>query len=114
MEIIKGCCIPIRLTAIVISLFLASSAWADLQPFFQDIGKISLSVDAEGNNDSFGGTLGVNKPIGATVRKAFLLANSHGVMGNRVIADGDVTLAGSPITWDRSVFSGIPGSPLFF
>jgi uncharacterized repeat protein (TIGR01451 family) len=90
-------------------------AWAALEPMFQDIGRISVSVDGEGNNDAeFGGSLEVNKPVGATVRRAFLMANSHGVFGTRVINDGDVSLNGVPVAWDISVFNGITNFPQFF
>ena len=74
---------------------------------FRDTGQISVSVDGDGNNDaSIGGLIEVNKPAGATVRKAFLMANSHGVFGTRVINDGDVSLAGVPVAWNISLFNG--------
>ena len=60
----------------IILFFIVVPAWADLQPVVQEIGKISISVDAEGNNNSNGGTIRVNKPPGATVRGAFLIAAS--------------------------------------
>lgn len=100
--------------AIFALLLVAVPARADLQPVAQFFGKISLSVDAEGNNNLAGGTIRVQKPGGATVRAAFLMANSHGVFGNRTISDGDVTLAGTPISWDRTEFNGIPCCPTFF
>ncbi|MGH2569207.1 MAG: hypothetical protein ACRDGA_12795, partial [Bacteroidota bacterium] len=99
---------------VIVNLIIFNPAWAALEPVFQDIGKVSISVDAEGNNDAAGGTIRVNKPAGATVRKAFLMANSHGVEGDRVIADGDVSLTGEPVTWDRAVFNGVGGRPQFF
>lgn len=95
-------------------LLVAVPARADLRPVAQFFGKISLSVDAEGNNNLAGGTIRVEKPGGATVRAAFLMANSHGVFGNRTISDGDVTLAGTPISWDRTEFNGVPCCPTFF
>ncbi|MDC1205470.1 hypothetical protein N8083_01325 [Candidatus Pacebacteria bacterium] len=69
---------------------------AELNPVFQEIGKISVSVDAEGNNDIAGGTIQVDKPQGTTVKKAFMLASSF---SGRVIEDGDVSLAGTPVVW---------------
>lgn len=94
---------------------LSPPAAARLSPVFQDTGQISVSVDGDGNNDaSIGGLIEVNKPAGATVRKAFLMANSHGRFGTRVINDGDVSLAGVPVSWNISLFNGITDAPEFF
>ena len=61
----------------MVMLVLATlPARADLQTVAQFFGNISLSVDAEGNNNAAGGTIQVQKPSGATVRAAFLMANS--------------------------------------
>lgn len=98
-------------TAIILG---SPPAIAGLSPIFQDTGRISVSVDGEGNNNSQGGFIQVNKPAGATVRRAFLMANSHGVFGTRVINNGDVSLAGVPVAWDIGVFNGITGAPQFF
>ena len=97
-----------------IIFLLGSPALADLVPVVQETGNISVSVDAEGNNQTAGGTLRVEKPAGATVRRAVLMANSHGVLGNRVIDNGDVILAGEPVDWQRSVFNGIGSNASFF
>jgi hypothetical protein len=73
-----------------------------LLPFFSDSGLISLSVDALGINDPAGGTISVHKnTAGATVRKAFLFAASTGFTGYTPL-DGDVTLNGTPITWNAA------------
>lgn len=113
MEVMRSRCnrILVLLTAIVIPLFVVASVWADLQPVIQESGRISLSVDAEGNNNTSGGTIRVNKPSGAIVRSAFLMAAS---LFDRVIADGDVSLAGMPVRWDRRVNNARPFNPTFF
>jgi hypothetical protein len=102
-----------RIPIVVIMLLsTAELAWADLQPVAQETGRISISVDAEGNNNSAGGTIRVDKPVGATVRSAFLMAASN---SSRIIADGDVALAGTPISWDRRLFNNAgPSLPTFF
>jgi len=83
-----------------------------IELYWQDSGNISLSVDAEGNIDTLGGTISVDKPTGGgTVRRAFLMASSN---GGRIIKNGDVLLANNPITWDKSVFADIPSFPKFF
>ena len=101
------------LFAILSATFFASSgvAFAELKPVFQDIGKISISVDAEGNNNTDGGALQVKKPQGATVKKAFLMASSY---DQRAIADGDVVLATNPITWSITTTNSISFTPDFF
>jgi hypothetical protein len=70
-----------------------------LLPFYSDSGLISLSVDAIGTNYPTGAVVKVHKNAGATVRKAFLFAASTGFTGYTPV-DGDVTLNGTPITWD--------------
>jgi hypothetical protein len=100
-------------TAIAALLVVAPPAFGQLMPVVQESGSISISVDANGNNDVMGGVLQVNKPAGATVRRAFLMAASVGI-GSRVINNGDVTLAGSPITWDQSVVNDPPRLDIIF
>ena len=113
-EMFRAACLIHSVGTAIGILFLALPASAALQPVVQEFGQISISVDAEGNNNSTGGTIRVDKPSGATIHKAFLMANSHGLEGDRIISDGEITLAGVPITWDRSEFNGIPGDPSFF
>jgi len=64
------------LTTVAFSFFTKYAA-AELKPVLQDIGKISISVDAEGNNEVAGGTIQVNKSPQATVKRAFLMASSN-------------------------------------
>lgn len=108
----RTCFVRRVLIAMVTVSFIAAPAWADLTPVVQVIGRVSVSVDAEGNNNSLGGTIRIVKPGGATVRSAFLMAASN---FNRVVADGDVALAGTPVSWDRTVFNNAGTSfPTFF
>ncbi|MFQ5605258.1 MAG: hypothetical protein ACE5HS_18490 [bacterium] len=87
---------------------LAQTA-ASLQPFFRVTGRVSVSVDGVGflGSDSL---IQVNKPPGATVRKAFLAAASTGT-SERKLNDGDVEINGFPVEWDslqttvNSIFS---------
>jgi hypothetical protein len=63
-------------------------------------------VDGAGSNLS-SHTIQVEKPnASATVRKAFFLAASTGFTG-RVIANGDITLNGTGISWDQAISNSI-------
>jgi hypothetical protein len=93
----------VGVSALAALLLLAAPAAASLDVFYSQVGTLKLSVDASGSNTG-AGTLRVNKPIGATVRKAFLFAASTGFTGYTP-QSGDVELEGTPISWD-------PGSTL--
>ena len=70
-----------------------------LSPLFTDSGLIALSVDAIGTNDPAGAPLRVHKSsASATVRKAYLFTATIGSVPTR----GDVTLDGSPVSWDTT------------
>jgi len=88
-----------------------TEARAELVPVVQVTGRISVSADAQGNNNPSGGTLRVNKPAGATVRGAFLMAASY---SNRTIADGDVSLNREEVTWNKAVHSNAGSIANFF
>jgi len=79
-----------------------------LLPFTSESGLISVSVDAAGTNDPAGTTISVQKHAGATVRKAYLFAASTGFSGYTP-ANGDVTLAGTPVNWNpaNTISNGI-------
>jgi hypothetical protein len=81
-------------------------ASAALSPFASESGKISLSVDALGSNDPAGGMIRVQKNAGATVRKAWLFAATTGFSGY-VPQDGDVTLAGTAVSWGSTMANAI-------
>jgi hypothetical protein len=89
----------VTLTLAASLIFGAAHAYAALSPFTSASGKVSLSVDALGTNDPAGGTIRVQKGAGATVRKAYLFAASTGFSGYTP-ANGDVTLNGTPVSWD--------------
>jgi hypothetical protein len=76
----------------------ATSASSSLAPVVTENGKITLSLDAAGNN-SASSTIQVEKPsAAATVRSAYMMAAT--VYGGGQISDGDVTIDGDNITWD--------------
>ncbi len=76
----------------------ATSASSSLAPVVTETGKITLSLDAVGTN-SASGVVQVEKPsAGATVRSAYMMAAT--VYGGGQISDSDITIDGSPITWD--------------
>ena len=77
----------------------AIAAANPLAPFFNAIGKFSLSSAGLGTNDSAGGPIPIKKPAGATVDKAFLMAASTG-FSDYTPVDGDVTINAQPVAWD--------------
>jgi len=87
--------------------------FGSLAPVITESGLITLSLDASGSNggayESRGGapeTLRVQKPSGATVRRAFVAAASTGFSG-RQLANGDVKLDGTGFAWAISTPSSI-------
>jgi hypothetical protein len=72
-----------------------------ITPFTTETGLISLSSDALGTNDPAGGIIQVQKPAGATVRKAYLLAAT--VPNNYNITNSDITLDGQAVTFTSTV-----------
>lgn len=79
----------------------ATSVSSSLAPVVTETGKITLSLDAAGSNDA-SSTIQVEKPsAGATVRAAYMMAASiYGGYGGGQIADGDITIDGTAISWD--------------
>ncbi|HEX4306196.1 MAG TPA: Ig-like domain-containing protein [Solirubrobacterales bacterium] len=77
-----------------------AAAQASLGVFYSQVGTLKLSVDADGSNTG-SGIIDVQKPIGATVEKAFLFGASTGEL-NFSPPDGEVTLNGHSVDWDPS------------
>ncbi len=83
-----------------------------LQPVVTETGLISLSVDGLGTTGS--GTIQVEKPAGATVRKAFMAAaDVWGSNGNPgPLPDGAIQLNGTPVNWSLHVkLNAVFGGP---
>ncbi|HTV17756.1 MAG TPA: hypothetical protein VMG12_03770 [Polyangiaceae bacterium] len=74
-------------------------------PVVTETGFVQLSVDGIGMLDEEG-VVQIEKPAGATVRRAFLAAASTGMSG-RMLADGDVSVEGEPVSWFISTPSSI-------
>jgi hypothetical protein len=89
-----------------------------VSPVITESGKISVSIDGLGTIGSTtditvtSGTIQVQKPIGATVRRAFLAAASTGST-EYAITNTDIYLDGTPITFTTSTPSNI-GSNNYF
>ncbi|MDX1665113.1 MAG: choice-of-anchor X domain-containing protein [Candidatus Promineifilaceae bacterium] len=81
------------------------AATESLQPAVTHYGLISLSIDALGTTAP-SGTVQVDKPANATVRKAYLMAATTG-LSNYQLAPGEIALAGSPVVWSMEVPSSI-------
>lgn len=84
---------------------LTPTDFGSIVPIVSQTGNISLSVDGLGTLAS-SGTIRVQKPVGATVRAAYLAAASTGFTGFQ-IPNGAITLDGSPVTWSITTPSNI-------
>jgi len=84
-----------------------ASVAKNLQPFYTESGRLHLSVDGVGTVLSFG-TVEVEKPRNATVKRAFLMAASGGYGGGE-IADGEVRVEGRRILWSQSIPNVVGG-----
>jgi len=84
---------------------------ASLTPVVTETGKITVSADALGGNPPIG-TLDITKPVGATVRSAYLLVASTGFSGYAPVA-GDVTLNGASPTFSATVATSISSFTAF-
>jgi hypothetical protein len=71
---------------------------SSLQPFATESGKVTLSVDGMGT-DTGTGIIQVEKPAGATVRKAYLASASQGFSGYKLL-DGDIQIDGEDVAWN--------------
>jgi hypothetical protein len=87
---------------------LTEVRFGSVVPVVRETGNISLSVDGVGTN-SASGIVQVEKPAGATVRKAFMAAASTG-FSFRALANGDVRIDGVPFNWSISTPSSIGSS----
>jgi len=67
-------------------------------PEITEVGKISLSIDAIGENTGSGSVI-IVKPAGATVRSAYMAAATTGFSTHKLAA-GDIKIDGTPVTWD--------------
>lgn len=76
-----------------------------LQPVVTETGLISLSIDGLGTDEA-SGIIQVEKPAGATVRKAYMVAASTG-FSSRKLANGDVKINGVGVTWNLEIPSSI-------
>lgn len=88
---------------------LAGAAGATLSDLYSETGKIFFSIDGTGTNSSLGATVEVEKPAGATTRRATFACASTGFSGH-VIADGEITIDGAGVTWDAQISNSIGSS----
>jgi hypothetical protein len=84
---------------------LSQVEFGSLAPIVNETGFISWSLDGMGTSAATG-TIRVQKPSGATTRRAFLGSASTGFSG-RKLANGDVTIDGAAVNWDISTMSSI-------
>lgn len=75
-------------------------------PVVVENGRISLSVDGLGIYPDSMGIVQVEKPSGATVRKAYLAAATTGFINFR-LSDGDIKIDGVDVSWDIETSSSI-------
>lgn len=84
-------------SSVAVTFALAPPAQAELSVIYNEVGRLQLSLDGSGTNQS-SGTLSVEKPAGAKVRRAFLIAASTGASGFTP-PDGAVSLDEKPVSW---------------
>jgi len=75
-------------------------------PHATETGKISLSVDGLGVYPGNSGTIQVEKPAGATVRKAYMAAATTGFRNHKLVT-GDIQIDGVGVAWDVETSSSI-------
>ena len=81
---------------------------AALTPVVTEGGKISWSIDGLGMDPRTSGTIQVEKPAGATVRKAYMAAATVGTDAYNV-QTGDIKIDGADVAWDTMVSSDMGG-----
>ncbi len=87
------------LVSMILLGYAARTVDAQVTPFTTETGMISLSSDAIGTNAA-SGVVQVQKPAGATVRKAYLFAAS--VPGGPTLTNTDITIDGAAVTFNAS------------
>lgn len=76
-----------------------------LSQLVHEFGRITLSVDALGTVED-SGTIQVDKPAGATVRKAYLMSTTRGFTSKR-LNTGEVKIEGNSFIWEQEVANSI-------
>lgn len=82
-----------------------SVQFGSIVPVVTETGFLRMSIDGLGTLDATG-AVQVEKPAGATVRRAFVAAASTGASGRQLV-DGDVTVDGAAVSWLISTQSSI-------
>ncbi|MEW6270206.1 MAG: Ig-like domain-containing protein [Thermodesulfobacteriota bacterium] len=101
--------LPLLVACTAALVMQAGAAHATLSDLYAETGKIFFSIDGTGTVSAGGATVEVEKPAGATTRRATFACASTGATGH-VIADGEVTLDGTGIAWDSQIASSIGSS----
>ncbi|WP_424353230.1 PKD domain-containing protein [Methanosarcina mazei] len=99
-EMVPGTALKNNSTMTIPRTLVRGDSGTSLQPMITETGKINLSVDGLGTDSS--GIIQVEKPEGATVRSAYLIA--AGMWGSQ-IPEGSVLINGSAVYWNNTVFS---------
>ena len=99
-EMVPGTALKNNSTMTIPRTLVRGDSGTSLQPMITETGKINLSVDGLGTDSS--GIIQVEKPEGATVRSAYLIA--AGEWGSQ-IPEGSVLINGSAVYWNNTVFS---------
>jgi hypothetical protein len=85
--------------------FFPTVTQGSIEPVVTETGKISTSISGLGITEH-DGVLKVEKPVGATVRRAFIGAATRGFFRYLLLV-GDVKLEGTSVRWDIAAPSGI-------
>ena len=88
-----------------VGVYAAKITEGSIKPVVTETGKISASMSGLGMRGQLG-TLTVEKPTGATVRRAYMASASRGLF-NYLLRPDDVKLAGVDVAWNIVTRSGI-------
>lgn len=79
---------------------------SSVSPAVTEVGKISWSIDGLGVYPGTTGTIQVEKPAGATVRKAYMAAASTG-WSEYTLQNGDIKIDGQDVVWSTQIPNAI-------
>ena len=88
-----------------VGVYAGTIAAGSIKPVVTETGKISVSISGRGMNRE-AGTLKVEKPSGATVRRAYMASATRGFF-RYLLRPGDVKLDGADVAWNIVTPSGI-------
>ena len=80
-----------------------------ISPVVTESGLISVSIDGTGSNEANGSIVQVEKPAGATVRRAYMAATTTG-FSDATLSNGDIKIEGTGVAFTQSINNSISSS----